>query len=424
MIMPVLHMSTILRQNIDIAWKLIETGQCDRDRFDRRLFDIDSKEIHDNGYRMLYRMWGPQREDKMMTPLKMTYIRIFMFFSLISVTGQLLPCGQLLAMEDLVVQPARREIILTGYTRSQTTATLSSEVPGRVIKINYDVGQVIDKLPFLNIDPTFIDLEITGTRQSLNQLKISQRKRRSRVAYLEKEYRRVEKLFKRGSSPESRRDTFKEDLDQAGLDLKAVGIDIALAQTRLQELQERKSRHSIYAPAGWFVVAKLVEEGELLTVNTPVARVADYEHLVVPLSVSSKELAAIQQLGPGFRVLLDGKPAKATIGWINPEFDEKTRKLSIELNLFSYAGPKRGGLLCQFELQTETEGLWVPKQAVISRYDNPRVFLKKSGAEVKVLVLGQTESQLIIADNPRLPPGTALRLPAAVRSDRAQEPAR
>jgi hypothetical protein len=359
----------------------------------------------------------------MMMPAKKVFNRLVLFFGLISIIGQLLPCDQLLAMEDLVVRPARREIILTGYTRSQTTATLSSEVPGRVIKINYDVGQVIDKLPFLSIDPTFIDLEITGTRQSLNQLKISQQKRRSRVAYLDKEYRRVEKLFKRGSSPESRRDTFKEDLDQAALDLKAVGIDIALAQTRLQELQERKNRHSIYAPAGWFVVAKLVEEGELLTVNTPVTRVADYEHLVVPLSVSSKELAAIQQLGPGFKVLLDGKPAKATIGWISPEFDEKTRKMSIELNLHSYPGPKRGGLLCQFELLKETEGLWVPKRAVISRYDNPRVFLKKSGAEVKVLVLGQTESQLIIADNPRLPPGTALRLPAAIW-DRAQEPAR
>jgi RND family efflux transporter MFP subunit len=355
---------------------------------------------------------------------KEAFYKILLFFIMILSPGQLLLNSHLRAQEVFEVRPAKRDITLTGYTRSQTTATLSSEVSGRVIKINYDIGQKIEKSPFLSIDPTFIDLEISSTRQSLNQLQITQKKRRSRVAYLDKEFRRFDKLFKRGSSPESRRDTSKEELDQARFDLSAIGVDIAIAQTRLQELLERKSRHSIFAPEGWFVVAKLVEEGELLTINTPVARVADYEHLVVPLSVSSEELAAIQRLGPQFEVMLEGKPASASIGWINPEFDEKTRKLSIELDLKSYPGPGRGGLLCQLALQTETEGLWVPKQAVVSRYDNPRVFLDKSGAEVKVLVLGQTENQLIIANDPRLPPGTALRVPAAVGPQRVQEPAR
>ena len=116
-----------------------------------------------------------------------------------------------------------REITLTGYTRSQTTMTLSSEVAGRVLQINYEDGQVIGELPFLRIDSTFVDLEISSIQHTLEQLKITRGKRRSRVDYLEKEYRRIENLFRRGSSPESRRDTTLEDVDQARLDLKAVG---------------------------------------------------------------------------------------------------------------------------------------------------------------------------------------------------------
>jgi RND family efflux transporter MFP subunit len=331
--------------------------------------------------------------------------------------------SRLWAQEELIVRPALREITLTGYTRSQTTLTLSSEVAGKVLKINYDVGQVIDKPPFLKIDPTFIDLEIRSTRQSLDHLKISRRKRQSRVDYLSKEFRRIDKLFQRGSSPESRRDTSKEELDQARFDLDAVGFEIAVLQTRLRELQERKERYTIFAPAGWVVVAKLVEENELVTVNTPVARVADYEHLVVPLSVSAQELEAIQQLPAEFEVLLEGNPAKAAVNWINPEFDEKTRKLKIELILRSYPGPKRGGLTFRLALQTAAEGLWVPKRAVISRYENPRVFLKTSGAEIKVLVLGQTEAHFIIADNNRLPPGTVLEAPTASQPGLRREPA-
>ena len=328
------------------------------------------------------------------------------------------------AQEKLAVQTAKREITLTGYTRSQTAVTLSSEVAGRILKLNYDVGQVIGELPFLDIDPTFIDLEIDSTRQTLNQLEITSKKRRSREEYLNKEFQRIDKLFRRGSSPESRRDTFQEDLDQARYDLKATGIEMAIVRTRLQELQERKSRHTIFAPSGWIVVAKLVEEGELVTVNTPVARVADYEHLVVPLSVSAQELNAIQRLSPEFDVLLDGQPARAAINWINPEFDEKTRKLRIELILRSHAGQKRGGLVCRVGLKTAAEGLWVPKQTVVSRYDNPRVFLKENGAEVNVLVLGQTQDHLIIAEDPRLPPGTLLRQPTASLSESSQDQGR
>ena len=316
--------------------------------------------------------------------------------------------------DDLVVQPASRKITLTGYTRSQTTMTLSSEVAGRVLQINYEDGQVIGELPFLRIDSTFVDLEISSVQHSLDQLKITRSKRRSRVDYLDKEYRRIENLFRRGSSPESRRDTALEDVDQARLDLKAVGVEIAIAQTRLKELRERKSRHTIYAPAGWVVVAKQVEKGELVMLNTPVARVADFENLVVPLSVSAQELAAIQQLSPEFDVVLEGKPARAAIHWINPEFDEKTRKLGIELIIRNHTGPRRGGLIFQLALKIAAEGLWIPKKAITSRYENPRVFLKETGAEIKVLVLGQTQHHLIIADDPRLPPGTLLRAPASM----------
>jgi hypothetical protein len=96
----------------------------------------------------------------------------------------------------------------------------------------------------------------------------------------------------------------------------------------------------------------------------------------------------------------------------------------MELILRSYPGPKRGGLACRLALQTATEGLWIPKKAVVSRYENPRVFLKKSGAEVKVLVLGQTDKYLVIADEPQLPPGTLLRAPDAFRSRLINEPQR
>jgi multidrug efflux pump subunit AcrA (membrane-fusion protein) len=313
-----------------------------------------------------------------------------------------------IAQEDMVVQPAKREVTLTGYTRSKTTVTLSSEVAGKIIELNYDVGMTIGEAPFTRIDPTFVDLQIQSTLLSINQLKITQERRKSRTAYLEKEFRRIENLFQRGSTAESKKDTAEEDLQQARLEVEATSVEIAKLTTQLQELKERKQRHTVFAPRGWIVVDKHIETGEVVNTNSPLGQVADYEHLVVPFSVSADELAAIKRLPETFEVILEGKPATAFVNWINPEFNEKTRKLAIELEIGEFDGNKRGGLTCRLSLQIQTEGLLVPRQAVISRYENPRVFLKSSGEEVKILVMGEAGDQLLIANNPLLAPGVEL----------------
>lgn len=105
-------------------------------------------------------------------------VHFFVSLTIVVVTTLFPTDSRSQAEVDLVVQPASRQITLTGYTRSQTTMTLSSEVAGRVLQINYEDGQVIGELPFLHIDSTFVDLEISSIQHTLDQLKITGSKRR------------------------------------------------------------------------------------------------------------------------------------------------------------------------------------------------------------------------------------------------------
>lgn len=314
----------------------------------------------------------------------------------------------LAAEDDLVVKAATKEIVLTGYTRSETTVTVSSEVSGKVLRVNYDVGDVTGSKAFFEIDPTFINLEIESTVQSIENVRVSQAKNRSRRDYLEKEYIRLENLFKRNSTAESKRDTAAEDLSQARIESQSLSVEMAILKAKLKELRERKRRHSIVVPAGWIVIKKMVEAGEIIVPGTPLAKVADYGTLVVPLSVSSRELNAIQDLPPTFAITVEGRSSKAALNWINPEFDEKTRKLSIELVLRDYSGPRRGGLLCRLPLHIESDGLLIPKRAVTSRFENPRVKLKKNGQFVQIIILGETQEAFIVGQNSVLTPGVRL----------------
>ena len=313
------------------------------------------------------------------------------------------------AAQDIYrVERAIKEVVLTGYTRAQETVTVSSEVSGRILQVNYEVGQVVNKNPFADIDPTFIDFQLESTRHSLSSLQIDLQRSKSRIDYLEKEFTRIDRLFRGQSTSETQRDKASEDLAQAKLEGESIRVRIAEVKTALAELTERRRRHRVSAPRGWIVTDKFVESGEIVAPGTAMGRVADYRELIIPLSVSGRELDAIRRLSSPFTAYLENKTIAAAVNWVNPEFDEKTRKLNIELIVRNYRDEKRGGLLFNLPLQIGTEGLRVPKSAVITRYENPRVKIRSTGTEVRVMILGESADHFIIADNQQLSPGMEL----------------
>jgi RND family efflux transporter MFP subunit len=312
------------------------------------------------------------------------------------------------AKDRLIVLKAKKEIILTGYTRNEKTVTVSSEIEGKVLRVNFDVGQAVSYTAFIEIDPTFIQFQIENTLQSIERLEILIKKAGSRVSYLEKEFLRIEELYRGDLVTEARRDAAQQKFEQAMLELESVQKEKVILKTKLNELLERKNRHNIHAPYGWIVTERNVEEGEFVRPATPLARVSDFRQLVVPLSVSGEELSAIQSLAEVFDAKLEGKPVRVSLKWINPEFDEKTRKLKIELKINQYTGTKRGGLKLTLPVQMRTEGVYVPKAAVTNRYENPAVTVKKTGEVVYLLVIGESGDNFVIAEDTRLQPGTEL----------------
>ncbi|NOY39421.1 MAG: HlyD family efflux transporter periplasmic adaptor subunit [Nitrospirae bacterium] len=342
----------------------------------------------------------------------MRYIAFFLMFVLfcpaVTVAGVDSKDISVPAEDRLLVRRATKDIRLIGYTRKERTMTVSSEVSGRVFSVNYDVGQAVGKQPFIEIEPTFIDLEIEKTEQSIKRLDIALKRMQVRVAYLEKEFLRIDSLYSRARATGVKRDAAAQELEQARLELDSTAQERAVQGTVLRELSERKLRHSISAPRGWIVTKRMVEPGEVIQPGTPLAEVSDYSGLVVPFSLSGEELSAIKSLAEKFDAELEGVPVKASLKWINPEFDEKTRKLNVELTIRDFRGQGRGGLMFVLPLQIRSEGLFIPKAAVTSRYENPTVTVRETGEVVRLIPLGESGDYLRVAADERLVPGTEL----------------
>ncbi|MCG6894055.1 MAG: HlyD family efflux transporter periplasmic adaptor subunit [Desulfobacteraceae bacterium] len=328
------------------------------------------------------------------------------------VVGWMLMGSASLAADDaLVVRKAVKEVRLTGYSRSDTELTLSAEVSGKVVAAAYEVGQTVGEDPFCQIDTTFIDLQIEHLRNSRRRLEVSGAKSRSRVTYLAKEFHRIDRLFRENSTAEAKRDAAAEDLEQAELEGEAIAAEQAALDAQIRELAERRKRHEVTAPAGWIVVERRVEPGEVVSPGQALARVADYGTLVVPLAVSGKEYAALQSLPSPFSARLEGQTIRALLFRVNPEFNEKTRKLDVELKILDWNGERRGGLQFTLPVTIETEGLRIPKEAVINRYDDPRVILAESGETVRLLILDEENGDFVAAAKEGLTPGTRLKRP-------------
>lgn len=384
-----------------------------------------------------------------------------------------------LLAEGLVVEKAEKETQIYGYTRGVKSMTLSSEVPGRIVKINYNVGDPIGSAPIIEIDPTFINFKIEQSLISLKKLEINIERLKSNIAYLEKEFKRIDGLHKNDSIAEVKRDEAYQGVTQARLELASVTQDKEMMMLAIKELKEQKSRHSLKVPnetcyvdedvfvrsgpstdneqmgklfkgaqikkyedengftrigpdkwiissvirskpsKGLIMTVRLVEVGEMIAPGIPLARISDYRELAVPLTLTGQELTSIKALPDPFTGMLEGAEVKVSVNWINPEFDEITRKTHVELVVKNYQGEKRGGLKLEIPLQTKTEGLLIPKAAVTNRYENPMVTIKDTAEPVSIIIIGESEAGLIIAENSKLAPGLELK-PAAGEQGQTQ----
>ncbi|MBF0243376.1 MAG: HlyD family efflux transporter periplasmic adaptor subunit [Desulfamplus sp.] len=310
------------------------------------------------------------------------------------------------------VESATKDVEIRGYTRSIKYRTIASEVSGKIVKVNYEVGDAIKSAPFAEVDTTFIDFEIQSTKIAIAKTDTQLKQIDSRIAYLKKEFIRKEELFKKGRATEVIRDAASQELDQANLERQAVRQAKESLDVALNQLIERKKRHAIWGQSDWVVTQKMVEVGEIIQAGSALGVIHDFRQLVVPLSLSNDELQAIKRLGENFEALIENEPAVASIYYINPDFNEQSRKTDLKLIILD--GEKnskyehRGGLSFTLPLSVQTEGLKISADAVENRYENPKVYIKGELEPVSINIIDRAEEFLIIAEHPKLNQNTIL----------------
>jgi RND family efflux transporter MFP subunit len=306
----------------------------------------------------------------------------------------------------LQVQQGFRDVTLRGYSRPITSATVAAEVSGVIITRYYDVGDTVTTQPLVQIDPTWIDLQLRENDTSRERTRIAIDQARSRTAWLEKEFVRRQTLVTQGRVSESSFDEIEQQRDQSRLDVRLQEQQLQQLEVQRQTLIEQQKRHRPTAPAGWLVSRRYIDAEDLVSAGTPLMDIGDYRQLLIPLSVSAEELAAIKQ---GSHAQLNDQTVSYHVHSVSPAFDEKTRKIAIELMIDDFSGEHRGGLPFELNVQIADDGFMVPVAAISDRYNHPQVIRVDQPQPIEITILNHQGDWVRIAPTDQLHSGVELR---------------
>ncbi len=313
--------------------------------------------------------------------------------------------GQSLA-DPLRVEQGFRDVLLRGYSRPLVSSTVAAEVSGVITKRYYDVGDTITSQPLVQIDPTWIDLELRENATAIERTRIAVDQARLRSAWLEKDFKRLQTLVNEGGVSRSTFDEIEQQRDQAHLEIRLQEQQLEQLQIQRKTLVEQQKRHRPTAPTGWQVAQRYVDEGELVAAGTPLMDVGDYRQLLIPLSVTAAELSAILRQS---QAQLDGQEVTYHLHTVSPAFDEKTRKIATELMIDHFDGEHRGGLPFELTVRMPDAGLMVPLAAISNRYNHPKVMRRDQSQAIEISILNHQGDWVRIAPTEQLQPGVELR---------------
>jgi RND family efflux transporter MFP subunit len=279
--------------------------------------------------------------------------------------------------EWVSVEPAMRQVTITGFTRASSKMPLAAEEAGKVKQIFADIGEAIPpEGNFACLDDTFIEIDIKSAQNEISQNGID-------IHFHKKEQARHQKLTKKQTVALNVLDQITRDLGKSRRAYTAAVID-------KQRLEERKLRHCIAAPAGWLVIDKSIEPKQWVNKGDIVAHIGDYSGLKVPITLSALELATLKSGQQKLEVLLTDYNIKvlAEIDHISPAFDEKTRKTQVDLLLKENLPEFHGGMRAEVFLNTPqaTTSFTISKQALEERFEEYWL-QRKDGKRLRVKLL-------------------------------------
>ncbi|HDT11830.1 MAG TPA: efflux RND transporter periplasmic adaptor subunit [bacterium] len=185
-------------------------------------------------------------------------------------------------VREIKPETLTRKIFLNGVIEAQRDVTITTKTTGEIVSINFDLGKFVKKGEILAV------IEHDLQKNALEQAEVSLRQ-----AELNHELRKT--IFERDSRLYENKALSREQYDVSENSLRTTELALEQSSTALQTAQVNYDNCFIKAPFDGVIADRPVQQGQYVTIGSPVARVVDTANLQVIVGLTQKDLLVYKQ---------------------------------------------------------------------------------------------------------------------------------
>ena len=292
--------------------------------------------------------------------------------------------------------------------RSRKRIKVSALVPGKIVKLFVDEGDIVekDKTRLFKIDSTVIEknLEALLLEKEVAEKGKAQAESAFKAALTaekkaEKDFERMKRLFEKDKSiTKDMLEKAKVGLEKAKANLKNAEIGIIIANKRINQVEKKISAAkknlsdcTVYANVNGRVTAKIMEEGEFASPGRPVLIIEDYSSIEAA-SFFEQELYSRIIKGKTEANIIKNKKTiyKNKVSYKSPRIMDGLRVFEVRVYLPESIKGLNIGELAEMELILDKkQTVAVPALALIPKRNKFSVFVVKNNkAEERIIEKG------------------------------------
>lgn len=299
---------------------------------------------------------------------------------------------------------------VAGTVISRSDARLAAEVEGRLLEVA-DVGTVVETGDVIAV------IEDTTLRLRATELEAEVMRAEARLTYLTGEAARQEQLAQSNLAAQSA-------LAETVADRNVARSELAVARSRLSQMQDQLERTRLRAPFAGTVVERLVNAGERVGMGTQVVRLIDDEHLEVVARAPLDYLPYVQN-GQVLTVRSGRRDDSGVVRTVVALGNESQHVFEVRVDV-PHTGFAAGQTVrMAIPVAGSREVLAVPRDALVLRSDGITVFVVEDDMTARQVIvttgIGNSNdiaiegdvppgSQVIIRGNERLRPGQSVQI--------------
>jgi membrane fusion protein, multidrug efflux system len=223
-------------------------------------------------------------------------------------------------VKEINPETLTRKIFLNGMIEAQRDVTVTTKTTGEIISLNFDLGK------FVKRGETLAVIEHDLQKNALDQAETSLKQ-----AELNHELRK--NIFERDSKLYDNKALSKEQYEISENSLSVAELSLEQARTALQTAKVNYDNCFVKAPFDGVVADRPVQQGQYVTIGTPVARVVDTANLQVIVGLNQNDLLVYKkQRKPDVDVIIsDSLTIPGTVVGVGDAPDKKTSLYSMKI---------------------------------------------------------------------------------------------